>query len=78
MDPDNIRSMTRPPFHPFLVRTAYGESYAVTHPELFWIDPDGEVMLIKDKAQGVVLIDTSHISECVRQPGKGRNKRGAV
>jgi hypothetical protein len=72
---DSIRGMTRPPFHPFLVRTASGESYAVTHPELYWIDPEGEIMLIKDKVQGVVLIDTEHISECMRKPSKGRNRK---
>ncbi|MCA1686134.1 MAG: hypothetical protein LC745_09150 [Planctomycetia bacterium] len=75
MNIDNVRSMTRLPFHPFLVRTASGESYAVSQPELYWIDPDGEVMLVKDKTQGVVLIDLDHISECVREPTKGRGKK---
>ena len=58
------------PFHPFQVRTASGESYSVAHPELYWLDPDGEVLLVKDKKAGVVLIDVAAVTECVR-PHKG-------
>ena len=69
MNADHILGMTRgKPFHPFRVRTAGGESYTVAHPELFWVDPDGEVMLVKDKEQGVALIDTASVAECVRLP----------
>ena len=62
----NIRSMTTLTFHPFVVRTASGESYPVAHPELVWIDPDGDVMLVKVKA-AVVLIDIDSVTGCVRQ-----------
>jgi hypothetical protein len=68
---DTIRSMTRLPFHPFSIRTASGHSYHVAHPELLWLDPVGEVLLVKD-AGAVVLIDLEEITVCVRAP-KARN-----
>jgi hypothetical protein len=60
-----LKSMTSLPFHPFTVRTGSGQSYLIAHPELFWLDPDGEVLLVKDKTD-VVLIDIDSITECVR------------
>jgi hypothetical protein len=69
MDADKILTLTRArPFHPFLVGTASGETYRVAHLELFWMDPDGEVMLVKGKDQGVALIDVASVTECVRVP----------
>lgn len=74
MNPAQIRSMMKAPFHPFVVRTGSGESYSVVHPELFWIDPDGEVLLVKDRTQGVALIDTASVTECVRLPAAEKPK----
>lgn len=67
MTAEKIRSMTRAPFHPFVVRTGSGESYLVAHPELFWLDPDGEVLLVKSGSE-VALIDVASVTECVRAP----------
>lgn len=61
-----LKSMTRLPFHPFIVHTSSGESYMVSHPELYWLDPDGDVLLVKDETRDVVLIDIASITECVR------------
>jgi hypothetical protein len=66
MNPGQLRSMIRAPFHPFIVRTGSGVSYLVSHPELCWLDPDGEVVLVKDKKEVVVLIDIDSITECAR------------
>jgi hypothetical protein len=76
VDVDKILSMTNPPFHPFLVRTASGQAYTVAHPELYWMDPDGEVMLVKDKKQGVALIDIASVTECVRLQPKAPPRKG--
>ena len=77
MSPNQIRGMAKAPFHPFSVRTGSGESYLIAHPELYWLDPDGEVLPVKDKGD-VVLIDVESINECVR-PGKPRpaKRKGA-
>jgi hypothetical protein len=66
MSADQIRSMLKTPFRPFLVRTAVGETYKVAHPGLYGMDPDGEALLVKDRAQGVALIDTASVTGCVR------------
>ena len=67
MTADKIRSMTKAPFHPFVVQTGSGESYVVQHPELYWLDPDGEILLVKSGSE-VELIDVASVTECVRSP----------
>jgi hypothetical protein len=76
VDVETILSLTKTPFHPFMVRTASGETYTVAHPEMYWMDPDGEVMLIKDRKQGVALIDTASVTECVRLRPKAPSRKG--
>jgi hypothetical protein len=59
MDADQILSTTR-------VKTS--------HPGRFWMDPDGAVMLVKDREQGVAPVDTASVTECVRVRAKTRGK----
>jgi hypothetical protein len=67
MKADRIRSMTHAKkFHPFDVRTTSGESYHVRSPEMVWVSPENDVMLVLDPTQGVAFIDVDQISECVR------------
>jgi hypothetical protein len=78
LNADHILSMARgKPFHPFRVRTASGEAYTVNHPEPFWMDPAGEVFLVKDQQQGVALIDTASVTEFVRLPAAPRGKKSS-
>jgi hypothetical protein len=75
MDVKQIGTMLRSEkFHPFDVRTASGQSHHVRSPEMAWMSPDNDVMLVYDPAQGVALIDTEQVVECVRpiikRPGK--------
>jgi hypothetical protein len=64
----------------FLISSWIGYSceppYVVAHPELYWMDPDGDVMLVKDRKQGVALIDTASVTECVRLQPKSSSKKG--
>ena len=71
MKAQQIRKMTEAkPFHPFDVRTASGESYHVRSPEMPWISPDGEVVLVYEPSEGVALIDADQVTECVGQVKK--------
>lgn len=75
MDAPRIRSMLRlEKFHPFDVRTASGNSYRVRSPEMAWIPPEADVMLVHDPDQGISLIDLDQVVECVRPIVKGRSK----
>lgn len=75
MKAEQFRSTTRgATFHPFVVRTAGGESYTVSHPEAVWQSPDGGTVLVYLGGEGVVLIDTDQITECVRQVVKRSRK----
>ncbi len=72
MDVKQITAMLRSEkFHAFEVRTASGQSYRVRSPEMAWMSPDDDVMLVYDPTQGVALIDTEQVVECVRPIIKG-------
>jgi hypothetical protein len=67
MDPAQFRTMLKPEnFCPFDVRTADGESYRVRSPEMGWISPEDDVMLVYDLDQGITLFDVDQVVECVR------------
>jgi len=74
MNADQFRTMLKPKktFYPFDVRTASGESYRVRSPEMGWISPEDDVMLVYDPDQGISLIDVDQVVECVRPIIKGR------
>lgn len=75
MDVERIRAMMRSEkFHPFDVRAASGRSYHVRSPEMAWMSPEADVMLVYDPVQGVALIDTEQVVECVRPIVKGRGE----
>jgi hypothetical protein len=62
------------PFKPFVIHTASGESYAVTHPEAVWQSPAGHTIIVSIKGEEVAMIDFDHITECVfttRKPARG-------
>jgi hypothetical protein len=67
MDVKRVRTMLKPQgFFPFDVRTASGESYRVRSPEMAWIPPEVDVMLVYDPDEGIVMIDIEQVVECVR------------
>jgi hypothetical protein len=67
---EQFRSMLRGKrFHPLIARTASGESYAVNHPKAVWQSPEGGTVLVYLGGEGVVLIDTDEITDCVRING---------
>jgi len=66
MTRDQLLSMTKgQPFHRFEIHTASGEAYLVTHPEQYWVSPQGETILVY-LADRIAFIDSDHISEFVR------------
>jgi hypothetical protein len=71
MKPDRIRSMAKSvPFHPFNIVTASGGTFPVSHPEAFWLPPDGDVMIVNAKGNEIVMIDVDQVTECVRVVAK--------
>ncbi len=73
MDVKRIRTMLKPEgFYPFDVRTASGESYRVRSPEMGWISPVDDVMLVYDLDRGISLIDVDQVVECARPITKRR------
>lgn len=66
MTRDQLVSMTKgQPFFPFEVRTANGSTYLVTHPEQYWVSPQGETILVYLPGQ-IAFIDADHVTEFVR------------
>jgi hypothetical protein len=62
------------PFKPFVIHTASGESYPVTHPETVWQSPGGHTVIVGIKGEEVAMIDIDHITEFVfatRKPARG-------
>jgi hypothetical protein len=62
------------PFKPFVIHTASGESYPVTHPEVVWQSPGGHTIVVGIKGEEVAIIDIEHITELVlttRRPARG-------
>jgi hypothetical protein len=53
------------PFKPFVIHTASGESYPVTHPETLWQSPGGHTVIVGIKGEEVAMIDIDHITEFV-------------
>jgi hypothetical protein len=65
MTGDQFRKIWRKrPFIPCFIRTASGESYAVNHPELAWIPPESDLVLVM-VAGDVVMIEVDSITEVV-------------
>ncbi len=64
------------PFHPFELRTTSGQVYTVTHPEQYWVSPEGETVLVY-LANRIAFIDSDHINEFVRlvKPGKPKTNK---
>jgi hypothetical protein len=62
----NIRKLLDPKkrFHPFDVRTGSGGSYRVSSPEMIWISPDGEILILYRPNEGVTMIDVDEVTEC--------------
>ena len=53
MDPKQIGTMLKSEkFHPFDVRTASGQSYRVRSPEMAWMSPDADVLLVREGENG--------------------------
>jgi hypothetical protein len=69
MKPDHIRKFIKPKgrFHPFTVRTASGEGYAVRSPEFVWMPGDGEIVMVYEPGEGVTMIDADEVTECHRE-----------
>jgi hypothetical protein len=65
----NIRKMLDPKkrFHPFDVRTGSGGSYRVSSPEMIWISPDGEILILYQPNEGVTMIDVDEVNVCHRE-----------
>jgi len=62
------------PFKPFVIHTASGESYPVTHPETVWQSPGGHTVIVGIKGEEVAMIDIEQITEFVfatRKPTRG-------
>ncbi len=62
------------PFKPFVIRTASGESYPVTHPETVWQSPGGHTVIVGMKGEEVAMIDIDHITEFVSTTRKPTQK----
>jgi len=62
------------PFKPFVIHTASGERYPVTHPEAVWQSPGGHTVIVGIKGEEVAMIDIAQITEFVfttRKPARG-------
>ncbi len=53
------------PFKPFVIHTASGERYPVTHPEVAWQSPGGHTIIVGIKGEEVAMIDIDQITEMV-------------
>ena len=62
------------PFHPFEVHTTGGETYKVTHPEQYWVSPEGETILVY-LGDRIAFIDADHVANFVRVVPKRSAKR---
>ena len=78
MNVERIRSFyNQRPVHPFVIHTALGESYTVSHPELMAInEADGEVFLVW-RGGGMAAIDIASITEITRDFSKQESGTGA-
>jgi hypothetical protein len=53
------------PFKPFTIRTASGDSYAVSHPKAVWQSPGGHTAIVAVRDEVVVMIDVDEVKEFV-------------
>lgn len=69
MTAENLRSALRKrPFRPFEIKTASGATYPVTHPEVAWISPAGEVVIValrSDRGEQVAMLDLPLMADIV-------------
>lgn len=63
------------PFHPFEIHATSGEAYKVSHPEQYWVSPQGETVLVY-LADRIAFIDGDHVAEFVRLLPKRANSSG--
>ena len=76
MTRDQLLAVTKgQPFFPFEVRTANGASYLVSHPEQYWVSPEGETILVYLPGQ-IAFIDADHVTEFVRLVRPSQAKTG--
>jgi hypothetical protein len=72
---DQFRSAHRlRPFKPFVIHTASGERYQVTHPETAWQSPAGHTVIVSIKGEEVAIIDIDQITEIVIATRKSNQK----
>ena len=75
MNVDQFRSAHRlRPFKPFVIHTACGERYSVTHPETAWQSPAGHTVIVSIKGEEVAIIDFDQITEIVISTRKANQK----
>ena len=52
-------------FHPFNLHTIEGQTYAVTHPEQYWVSPKGETVLVY-LSDVIAFIDADEVASIDR------------
>jgi hypothetical protein len=69
MEVAHVREMVNPKkkFHAFEIRTGSWGSYRVASPEMLWIAPDGEILIVHRPGEGVTMIDVDEVTECHRE-----------
>jgi hypothetical protein len=69
MDAAHIRTLVdlKKRFHPFFVRTGSGGNYYVSSPEMLWVSPKDDVLIVYQPDEGVTMIDVDEVTECHRE-----------